>query len=95
MFELSLKKNEGLGVALNLGIKNCKNDLIFRTDFDDKNRYDRFYKQIKYFKNADIIGSNLKIYAMNIIILKVPETNEQIKKTLKFRNPINHQTVSF
>lgn len=92
------KKNEGLGKALNLGVNKCRYDLIFRTDFDDKNRYDRFYKQIKYFKkkNADIVGSNLLINAYkNQNIKKVPEVNEQIKRTFKFRNPINHQTVAF
>jgi glycosyltransferase involved in cell wall biosynthesis len=92
------KRNEGLGEALKLGINNCKYDLIFRTDFDDNNRYDRFYKQIKYFKKtgAQIIGSNLKIFAINKKnIRKVPEYDVKIKNMLKFRNPINHQTVAF
>ena len=29
------KKNLGLGLALNLGLKNCKNELVARMDTDD------------------------------------------------------------
>ena len=32
---ITLSSNKGIATALNIGVQNCKNDLIFRMDSDD------------------------------------------------------------
>ena len=46
-----LKENQGLGRALNEGIKHCKNELVARMDTDDIAVPTRFEKQLKMFKS--------------------------------------------
>ena len=48
--EVSLKKNVGLGLALNEGIKVCKNELIARMDSDDIAELNRCEEQLKLFE---------------------------------------------
>ena len=38
---ITLPTNKGIATALNIGVQNCKNDLIFRMDSDDVMAYDR------------------------------------------------------
>ena len=45
---LQLKKNMGLGVALNEGLKICKNELIARMDSDDISMPMRCEKQLAF-----------------------------------------------
>ena len=47
---LRLEKNEGLGNALNKGLKLCKNELVARMDSDDISRPERCEKQIELFE---------------------------------------------
>ena len=47
---VKLEKNVGLGDALAIGLKECKNELVARMDTDDIALSDRFKKQIKIFK---------------------------------------------
>ena len=44
------EKNIGLGLALNLGLKACKNELVARMDTDDISKSDRCEKQLKRFE---------------------------------------------
>ena len=98
---LKFEKNRGLGSALHDGILSCKNDLVFRMDTDDICLKNRFEKQLKIFetKNVDVVGTNITEFdeEMKHETGKriVPETNEQIKISVKKRNPINHMTVAF
>lgn len=99
---LELDKNYGLGIALNKGLKVCKNELVARMDSDDIAVADRIEKQIYEFKlnpNLILCGSNVEEFDQKIadinIIKKVPETNEEIRKYVKKRNPFNHMTVVF
>lgn len=46
-----LKKNGGLGNALNVGIKHCKNELVARMDSDDISRPERCEKQLAVFRD--------------------------------------------
>ena len=46
---IRLKKNEGLGNALNLGLKHCKNELVARMDSDDIAFPDRCQKELNVF----------------------------------------------
>lgn len=47
---VQLPDNQGLGKALNEGIKHCSYELIARMDTDDIAKPDRFEKQIKIFE---------------------------------------------
>ena len=51
---IPLKKNCGLGMALNIGLKECSYDLIARMDTDDIARFDRFERQLSIFTNTNI-----------------------------------------
>lgn len=99
---VKLKKNLGLGLALQEGLKKCKYELVARMDSDDISTYERFSKQLSVFENnseIDIVGSNISefINDQNVIVSvrNVPETNEQIRKLIKFRCPMNHVSVMF
>lgn len=100
--EVSLSVNKGLGLALNEGIKVCRNELIARMDSDDISLPTRCEKQVAEFeKNSqlDIIGCpviefvgepNNKVGKRN-----VPLTNEAIHKYARKRDPFNHPTVMY
>ena len=44
---VKLEKNQGLGKALNEGLKHCSYDIVARMDTDDISKPERFEKQIK------------------------------------------------
>ena len=99
---IELKKNVGLGKALNEGIKYCAYEYIARMDSDDISIKDRFEKQIEYIeknRDCDLIGGNIMefddITGNDISLRKVPTNLIEIKKYAKKRNPVNHVTVIF
>ncbi len=99
---IPLKENQGLGIALSVGVPACKNDLIARMDTDDIAREDRFEKQLALFKNdpdLDICGSNIDEFEGDIgnIVAKrcVPSSHEEIVKYQKRRDAFNHMTVMY
>lgn len=99
---IRLKQNKGLGYALNLGVKNCKNELIARMDTDDVAKLNRCEKQLEVFNynpNIGIVGSNIEEFSSNIDIIDtirvVPEFHEDIIKFMKKRNPFNHPSVMY
>jgi glycosyltransferase involved in cell wall biosynthesis len=99
---ISLKKNNGLGTALQVGVENCSYDLIARMDTDDISHSERFEKQISYMytnPEIDVLGSwilefddhsNCERY-----VRKVPLHTKEILLYSKHRNPLNHMTVVF
>lgn len=96
------KKNQGLGYALNFGLKRCTNELVFRMDTDDIACPNRFKTQLKYFaKNPEIaiLGSKIEEFNQNPGDLEqfrnVPLTSEEIQKNKFRRNPFNHMTVLY
>lgn len=98
---IPLEINVGLGDALNIGLNECKYELVARMDTDDISLPNRFEEQIKIFQQdeIDLCGSWIDEFENdeNIIISsrKVPEFNSDIIKFSKIRNPINHPTVMF
>lgn len=93
-------KNLGLGKSLNKCIKFCKNEIIARVDCDDINYPNRFKNQIRTLlkNNLDLVGSSTLEYnsgSKTKLIKSNPIKNDRIKKYLKFKNSINHQTVIF
>lgn len=100
--EIRLEKNVGLGTALKIGVPKCKNELIARMDSDDISFPDRCRLQLEAFINnpdLDIVGYSIKEFSgdiNNIVgVRKVPETNEEIYKFSRLRDPFNHPTVMF
>ncbi len=96
------EKNLGLGLALNIGLRACKNELVARMDTDDISKPDRFEKQLNYFArnpNITILGGQIEefVESPEKIIGKriVPETDTELKKYMKKRCPFNHMTVMF
>ena len=100
---ISLKNNEGLGKALKEGLNYCKNNLIARFDSDDINMNNRLKIQYDFLmknKDIDVLGSYVKEYnfrnfSLNSKIKKVPINDEDIKKNMLIRNPINHPSIIF
>mgnify|MGYP004457059405 CR=1 FL=1 len=100
--EVNLEENVGLGLALNYGLKVCKNEIIARMDSDDISELTRCEKQISYFiknKKYDIVGCPVKEFIDNKenVVSKrdVPLTNEEIYNFAKKRDPFNHPTVMY
>ncbi|MDN0051613.1 glycosyltransferase [Bacteroides caecigallinarum] len=99
---ISLEKNQGLGKALNEGLKHCSFDLIARMDTDDIAYPDRFEKQVKFMTEhpeIDACSSWIDEFidsTDNIVSTKkLPETDEEIKRYAKLRSPLNHPAVMF
>ncbi|MET4890872.1 glycosyltransferase [Morganella morganii] len=99
---ISLKKNVGLGEALNEGLKHCSNEWIFRMDTDDICLPDRFEKQISYIKenpHISLVGGNTEEFSEDMSNSNgqrnVACEHNDIIKLAKKRNPFNHMTVAF
>lgn len=97
-----LEKNMGLGNALNIGIRHCKNNLIARMDSDDISRPDRCERQLDAFSSIPGLGllSSSIIEFLNDIHKEtgkrtVPETNDAIVRYSRRRNPMNHPATMF
>lgn len=99
---IQLEENQGLGIALQKGLLECKNELIARMDSDDIALVTRMELQLKEFdknKNLVICGGIVEEFNSNPgdlgILKKVPITQENIYKYAKKRNPFNHMTITF
>ena len=97
-----LKKNVGLGRALNIGVEHCKYDLIMRMDTDDYCIETRFEDQLRCFyknKNLSLVGGFTAEYDESMSnftgIRNVACGYDSIKTMAKKRNPFNHMTVAF
>lgn len=100
--QLQLKRNVGLGLALNEGIKVVRNELIARMDSDDYSRPERCELQVKEFEKnprLDIVGCPVKEFVGSIDNIigerKVPLTNDEIYRFARRRDPFNHPTVMY
>ena len=99
---VSLAQNQGLGKALNEGLKHCSYDLVARMDTDDIAKSDRFEKQVKVFKEhpeLDLVGAWIDEFEGDvshvISVRKVPEFPIEIKQYALKRSPTNHAVVMF
>jgi glycosyltransferase involved in cell wall biosynthesis len=99
---IRLSKNKGHGIAHQIGVDNCSNQLIAIMDADDIAVPDRFEKQLRCFEqypDIDILGGYISEFINNIqntVGLRiVPIEDKDIKKYLKWRCPMNHMTVMF
>ena len=62
------KKNLGLGLALNVGLKACRNELVARMDTDDISKPDRCEKQLRFFMKHQIAYFIKVIFLFWIVI---------------------------
>lgn len=99
---VSLPTNQGLGKALNEGLKYCSCTLIARMDTDDIAKPERFEKQIRIFEEypeIDVVGAWVVEFEDDISqiksIRKLPESHEEIRQFAERRNPVNHSVVMF
>lgn len=102
---IKLPKNQGLGSALNEGLKYCKNEYVARMDSDDICFPERFEKQINYLENhpdIDVIGCWTKEFHLdnqkNKVITSIKRFPNSIWENFKYctkRCPVEHPAVIF
>lgn len=99
---IQLSENGGLGKALNAGLQVCSNELVARMDSDDISMPERFEKELAVFEarpELDVVGSWVDEFqgtTENVVNHRiVPETDDEIRKYARHRNPMNHPTVMF
>lgn len=99
---VAIEKNVGLGPALKKGVEECSNEYIARMDSDDYSMPKRIEKEFEIFeKYSDVgmVGTNVSEFIDSIdnVVCNVilPETNEDIIKFSKSRNPFRHPSVMF
>ena len=97
-----LEKNGGLGNALNIGIKECKHELVARMDSDDISRADRCERQLKVFQthpDVSVVSGIVEEFTLDTDQIEarrvLPETQDQILAFAKKRNPFNHPCVMY
>lgn len=99
---ISLKENQGLGKALNVGISACNKKYIIRMDSDDVCCTNRF-SDLKNFIDSniefDVVGALIEEFdsesGVSLGARVVKSEYEEIIKDLKRRNPMNHVTVLY
>lgn len=99
---IQLPTNMGLAYALNVGLANCKNDLIARMDSDDYSTKDRCLISVRHFENDDelkLLGVGEKHFVDNIdnIVreIGVDYEMEEIKTIMRRNDPFSHPGVMF
>ena len=97
-----LKKNGGLGNALNIGIKECKHELVARMDSDDISRADRCERQLSVFAThpeVSVTSGIVEEFTVSTDVIEArrvpPETHDEILQFAKKRNSFNHPCVMY
>lgn len=97
-----LEKNIGLGKALDVGLKYCRNELVARMDTDDISLPERCEQQVRMFienPELDLIGTMIDEFydtPDNIVSSRiVPTDHREITKFIRRRSPFNHPSVMF
>lgn len=97
-----LEKNQGLGIALSVGLQACSHDIVARMDTDDICYPQRFEIQTKFLQEhpeIDVLGAWITEFdetPNNIVAFRnLPENHKDIYSFGKKRNPINHPVVMF
>lgn len=96
------KKNLGLGLALNVGLRFCRNEFVARMDTDDISKPDRCEKQLMRFEQKpklSIVGSHIDEFVgdkSNVVSQRrVPTTSRAIYEYAKKRSAFNHPAVMY
>lgn len=96
------EKNIGLGLALNVGLKACRNELVARMDTDDISKPDRCEKQLKRFEEKSelaIVGTWVDEFTNSpdqvASTRAVPTDSDSIYHFAKKRSAFNHPAVMY
>ena len=99
---IRLENNQGLGNALNAGLKNCKNEIVARMDSDDISLPTRCEEQLSMFeRDADLAFCSGTIAEFSEDIEHInglrtlPLSHPEILKFSKTRCPMNHMAVMY
>ena len=99
---VALAQNQGLGKALNEGLKHCSYELIARMDTDDICKPFRFEKQLRAFEEhpeIDVCSSWIDEFEVNKEHITsnriIPENHSAIATYAKTRCPVNHVAVMY
>lgn len=99
---IRLLKNGGLGNALNIGIQQCKHNLVARMDSDDISRSDRCERQLAVFRDHpefSLVSGIVEEFSDTIdhvtVRRIVPEQQADILAFAKKRNPFNHPCIMY
>ncbi|MCW9718218.1 MULTISPECIES: glycosyltransferase family 2 protein [unclassified Avibacterium] len=99
---VKLPVNQGLGKALNEGLRHCTNEWVLRMDTDDICDPQRFEKQINFIKQHPetiIFGGQIAEFGTDIQDIvsyrNVPTEAKEIVDFTKMRSPFNHMTVAY
>ena len=90
--------NNGLAIALNRGLEQCRYDIVARMDSDDVAHPTRFEKQLKLIGSNDLISSDLAEFSESIDKVesyRKAMTKDLISQKYWLRNPCNHPSVMF
>lgn len=97
-----IKENVGLGMALNQGLKVCKNELVARMDTDDISKPERCEKQLKKFQEnpeLSIVGAYVDEFHERVENVQstrvVPVNYDDIYRFSKRRSAFNHPVVMY
>ena len=89
------KKNSGVTVSLNNGLKKCSGEIIARMDSDDISTADRFEKQIKLMDKYDVVGANIIFIDENGKRFGKRKYSNDISGVIRLESPLAHPTVMF
>lgn len=96
------EKNMGLGLALNTGLKVCRNELVARMDTDDISKPNRCEKQLELFSQKPqlaIVGAWVDEFSKTpdkvVSTRVVPTSSEDIYNFAKRRSAFNHPVVMY
>lgn len=99
---IRFEQNLGHAASRQAGLEAASNDLVAIMDADDISSEDRFELQLKAFEKhpeASVIGGQIKEFIdeiSNVVGMRiVPENDNEIKKYLKSRCPMNFVTVMY
>lgn len=99
---LPCEKNQGLAVALNIGLQQINTKYIARMDTDDISLPNRFEKQLEFLKKnpeVDVTGTFIQEIDENGCVIKTkveyPITHEECYRFFQKRDPMAHPTVMF
>lgn len=96
------ERNIGLGLALNVGLKACRHELVARMDTDDISKPNRCEKQLKRFEERPeltIVGAWVDEFTTSteqvVSTRAVPTDSDAIYRFAKKRSAFNHPVVMY
>jgi glycosyltransferase involved in cell wall biosynthesis len=96
---VELRRNRGLGPALDIGLSHCRHDIVARMDADDIALPQRFATQLPLMLQADIVGSGLLEFTgsvENIVGRRTPPLGAtEIADYARMHDPFNHPTIVY